>query len=483
VGILREADPLGRGLDCAILVRTNDELARYVRVLKQQGIPVAAEGKVNPCLATPAGTALLSLVRCIASPAEKIAGAHAAASPWREIIGDDMNGFLAASRQTAAASGFGTLIRGWVDRARAAGIIGPQELEDFAAAAAAFDLSSAQAADWRGFVRCIEHHTLEENETPGAVRVMTVHQAKGLGVDMVILPELGGKAMTEFREDAGISLHRDANGKVLWGLALPRKDWCEVDPVLREAREEMRAKQSYESLCVLYVAMTRAKKALYCFTARGRNDKNSGNWLEKNFPGDGDRREQGDAKWFTEFPISDLRSPDSLSTSNLQVSAFSFQPSSSPSRRARCDTRGILTGQNARQFGTEVHGLLAQIEWSDGEAAAVGGDGAAADRVRRFLASADAEKIFTCPKDVTVLWRERSFEVLTNGEFLGGTFDRVNISMKDGAPVSAAIYDFKTDGEGDLRERYRGQLESYRRAASILLDLPLEKITAEPVAV
>jgi hypothetical protein len=127
--------------------------------------------------------------------------------------------------------------------------------------------------------------------------------------------------------------------------------------------------------------------------------------------------------------------------------------------------------------------LLAQIEWSDGEAAAVGGDGAAADRVRRFLASADAEKIFICPKDETVLWRERSFEVLTNGEFLGGTFDRVHISMKDGAPVSAAIYDFKTDGEGDLRERYRGQLESYRRAASILLDLPLEKITAEPVAV
>jgi ATP-dependent helicase/nuclease subunit A len=388
-----------------------------------------------------------------------------------------------------------------VDRARAAGIIGPQELEDFASAAAAFDLSSAQAADWRGFVRCIEHHTLEENETPGAVRVMTVHQAKGLGVDMVILPELGGKAMTEFREDAGISLHRDANGKVLWGLALPRKDWCEADPVLREAREEMRAKQSYESLCVLYVAMTRAKKALYCLAARGRNDKNSGNWLEKNFPGDGDRREQGNPKWFNEYRKTEAPSrgfarqalvkhgptqtPTLLSLS-LQVSSLSpssSSPSFSPSRRARCDTRGILTGQNARKFGTEVHRLLAQIEWSDGEAAAVGGDGAAVDRVRRFLASADAEKIFICPKDETVLWRERSFEVLTNGEFLGGTFDRVHISMKDGAPVSAAIYDFKTDGEGDLRERYRGQLESYRRAASILLDLPLEKITAEPVAV
>ena len=485
VDILRETDPLGRGLDCAILVRTNDELARYVRVLKQQGIPVAAEGKVNPCLATPSGNALLSLVRHIASPAEKIAAAHASASPWREIIGDDVNAFLAESRKTAADSGFGPLIRCWIDRARAAQIIGPQELEAFVSAAAGFDSLSARAADWRGFVRCIEHHTLEENETPGAVRVMTVHQAKGLGVDMVILPELGGKAMTEFREDAGISLHRDANGKVLWGLALPRKDWCEADPVLREAREEMRAKQSYESLCVLYVAMTRAKKALYCLTARGRNDKNAGNWLERNFPGDGDRREQGDPNWFNEFAISNLQTPDSLPSSApaLQVSDFSFQPSFPPSRRARRHAREILTGRDARKFGSEVHRLLAKIEWSDGKIAAVEGNDAAADRVRSFLATKDAEKIFTCSKDETVLWRERPYEVLHNGEFLGGTFDRVHISMREGAPVSAVIYDFKTDGDGDLRERYGGQLESYRRAAAILLDLPLEKVTADLVVV
>jgi len=485
VDLLRETDPLGRGLDCAILVRTNDELARYVRVLKQQGIPVAAEGKVNPCLATPAGNALLALIRHIASPAEKIAGAHALASPWRQIIGDDMNVFLAESRKTAAASGFGALIRCWVDRARAAGIIGPQELEAFVSAAAGFDSLSAKAADWRGFVRCIEHHTLEENETPGAVRVMTVHQAKGLGVDMVILPELGGKAMTEFREDAGISLNRDPNGKVLWGLALPRKDWCEADPALREAREEMRAKQSYESLCVLYVAMTRAKKALYCLTARGRNDKNAGNWLEKNFPGDGDRREHGDPNWFNEFAISNLQTPDSLPSSApaLQVSGFSFQPSFPPSRRARRHAREILTGQGARKFGSEVHHLLAQIEWSDGNIAAVEGDNVAAEKVRRFLATPAAEKIFTCSKDETVLWRERPYEVLHNGEFLGGTFDRVHISMREGAPVSAVIYDFKTDGDGDLRERYGGQLESYRRAAAILLDLPLEKVTADLVVV
>ncbi|MFM8230725.1 MAG: UvrD-helicase domain-containing protein, partial [Chthoniobacterales bacterium] len=44
VDLLREAKPLERGLDCAILFRTNDELARYVSVLKAAGIPAAAEG-------------------------------------------------------------------------------------------------------------------------------------------------------------------------------------------------------------------------------------------------------------------------------------------------------------------------------------------------------------------------------------------------------------------------------------------------------
>lgn len=482
VEILRETDPLARGLDCAILVRTNDELARYVRVLKQQGIPVAAEGKVNPCLATPAGMALLSLVRSIASPAEVIATAHAMASPWRAIIGDDHGAFAADARRAAARSGFGVLVRGWVERGRRADFLGEHELEAFTAAAAAFDLSSTKAADWRGFVRSIEHHTLEENETPGAVRVMTVHQAKGLGVDMVILPELGGKAMTEFREDAGISLHRDAGGKVAWGLSLPRKEWCEADPVLREAREELRAAQSYEALCVLYVAMTRAKKALYCVTARGRHEKNAGNWLEKNFPGEGDRRERGDTRWFNAHRQITPRELPPAASSPLWTEAKKTV-AGSPSRRTRRDAHEILAGASSRRFGTEVHRLLARIEWVDGQIPGLEGDPTAVDRVCRFLSTPTGQTIFTRPEGEAVLWRERPFEVLQEGEFLAGIFDRVHITMEGDRPVTAVIHDFKTDSSGDLGTRYRGQLEAYRRAASVLLGLDLDKITAQAVAV
>lgn len=483
IAILREVQPLKRGLDCAILVRTNDELARYVAVLKREGIPAAAEGKTNPCLATPAGVALHALIRSIACPADVIARAHAEASPWRKVIGSDFAVFAAEARCDAAAVGFAPMVRAWIARAQAAAIIAEQELDAFISAASDFDAMAAMAGDWSGFVRAIAHRTLEESETPGAVRVMTVHQAKGLGVDVVILPELGGKAMSEFRDDAGIALHRDDQGKVQWGLSLPKKDLCEADPVLCEAREQMRARQSYEALCVLYVAMTRAKKALYCVAAKGRNDKNAGNWLERAFPGDGDRREIGDAKWFA---VHQKTTADRVETpaESAPLPPVPAHMMSVPSRRAVRKAADIVGRADARRFGTEVHRLLAQLEWIDGSAPDIAGEGAAAETVRKFVGTAAGRKIFTRPSADMDLWRESSFDVFVDGTLLSGTFDRVHIERKEGRAVSARIYDFKTDGEGvDLKERYAEQLENYRLAAATLLGLDPTTVTAEPVAV
>ena len=483
LSILREVQPLERGLDCAILVRTNDELARYVAVLKSEGIPAAAEGKTNPCLATPAGVALHAIVRCIACPADAIVRAHAEASPWRKVIGSDFAAFAAAGRRDAASAGFAPMVRAWIVRAQEAGIIAEQELDAFITAASDFDATVAVAGDWSGFVRAIAHRTLEESETPGAVRVMTVHQAKGLGVDVVILPELGGKAMSEFRDDAGIALHRDNEGRVQWGLSLPKKDLCEADPVLWEAREQMRARQSYEALCVLYVAMTRAKKALYCVAAKGRNDKNAGNWLESAFPGDGDRRETGDARWFAAHQMTTVDRVEA-SAESTPLPPVPAHATSVPSRRTARNAADIVGRADSRRFGTEVHRLLAQIDWIDTGTPAIPGEGAAAEMVRKFVGSAEGRKFFTRPSSDMELWRERSFDVFVDGTLHSGTFDRVHIERKDGCAATARIYDFKTDGEGvDLKERYAEQMENYRLAAANLLGLDPAAVTAETVAV
>jgi ATP-dependent helicase/nuclease subunit A len=315
---------------------------------------------------------------------------------------------------------------------------------------------------------------------------MTVHQAKGLGVDVVILPELGGQAMSDFRDDARISLHRDEHGVVQWGLALPRKEFCEADPVLQSAREEIRARQSYESLCVLYVAMTRAKKALYCVTAAGRNVKHAGKWLENTFPGDGDHREVGNPKWFNEYPKtepmdSDLRSP--LTPHSPLVTRHTS--STSPSRRKPRKLESIIINREGRAFGSEVHRLLAAIEWFDAALPPeIPGDDSAAETVNRFLATSDAAKVFTRPAGQFLLWRERTYDVEIDGEIQTGTFDRILITLNNGQPVEAKIYDFKTDqGVTDLQKKYHDQLDAYRAAAAKLLGLPLENVSATAISV
>jgi len=482
--ILRETEPLARGLDCVILVRTNDELARYISMLKEAGIPAAAEGKINPCLATPSGRSLLSLIRAIASPVDRRAQAHAEASPWREVIGPDFSTFAAQARHCAAATGFAPTLRGWIRRGRDHGVLAPHELEAFAAAAAVFDAARSRAGDWSGLARAIEHRTTEESETPGAIRVMTIHQAKGLGVDMVILPELGGKALSEFRDDGGILLHRNALGEVQWGLSLPRKDLCQADPVLAAAREEARARQTYEALCVLYVGMTRAKKALYCVTARGRNDKNTGKWLEKTFPGDGDRREQGDPRWFETFS---RQSPPTarVAISSQPLLARGKKSASTPSRQHGRHPDSIIGGVAARQLGTEVHRLLAKIDWLTDQSPIVEVDSSAADLVRHFLAGQVARNIFTHGSSEPMLWREQTFDLVLDDEHFTGTFDRVHIMTENGRPQRASIYDFKTENATveELGRRYAGQLEIYRRAAAKLLGLPVEHVEAQAIPV
>jgi hypothetical protein len=231
--------------------------------------------------------------------------------------------------------------------------------------------------------------------------------------------------------------------------------------------------------------MTRAKKALYCVTAAGRNVKHAGKWLENTFPGDTDHREIGNPKWFNEYPkieppISDLRSP--LTPDSPLITRCS--PSTSPSRRQPRRLESIITNREARELGTEVHRLLAAIEWFDGVPPDISGDNAAAEIVRHFLATSDAAKVFTRPPGEFLLWRERTYDVEIDGQIHTGTFDRVFITLNNGQPVAAQIYDFKNEPPDlDLSEKYQDQLDSYRTAAAKLLGLDLTQVSATAISV
>ena len=486
--LTEQIKPIERNLSCAILTRSGRMAEHYAKVLEKAGVATATEGRFVVCKANPESLALLSAVRCVASPGDGVAEAHFLASPFG-VLGRDPAGSISLFRSKAMASafdrGFAATIRDWVDQTPG---IHPSKVVAFIDAAAEFDAKRKPDDDWRSFSNHLEHYSLQENESPGVVRVMTVHKAKGLGMDVVILPELGGYQSLSQLKPSGISLVRDHEGKVSWGLDLPPSEMCEEDDELRRAREDMKANQAFGELCVFYVAMTRAKHAVYCLTSERQKRKNAARWLMRSFPAGTEQdpvREVGDKDWFTRLEKPEIELPVMISDRGIKQSD-SRRHSSSPSSHEGEDIPAglILGGGAARHLGTAVHELLAQVEWLGEEPDYTGATAEGAKLVREFLVS-DRAKILQKPGENFTVWRERAFDVEVEGRAISGIFDRVHVEFgKDGKPASAKIYDFKTDKRNvDLRERYKDQLDAYIKAAALLLGISRDKIQAEPIRV
>ena len=61
-------------------------------------------------------------------------------------------------------------------------------------------------------------------------------------------------------------------GALKWVLPMPRRSVAECDPMLAEQIGKCDAESAFEELCVLYVAMTRARAGLYLITSfQGKN--------------------------------------------------------------------------------------------------------------------------------------------------------------------------------------------------------------------
>ena len=486
--LTEEIKPIERNLSCAILTRSGRMAEHYAKVLEKAGVATATEGRFVVCKANPESLALLSAVRCVASPGDGVAEAHFLASPFG-VLGRDPAGSISLFRSEAMASafdrGFAATIRDWVDQTPG---IDPSKVVAFIDAAAEFDAKRKPDDDWRSFSNHLEHYSLQENESPGVVRVMTVHKAKGLGMDVVILPELGGYQSLSQLKPSGISLVRDHEGKVSWGLDLPPAEMCEEDDELRRAREDMKANQAFGELCVFYVAMTRAKHAVYCLSAERQKRKNAARWLMRSFPAGADQdaaREVGDKEWFARLEMPTLERPVMISDRSINQ-AETLRHASSPSSHEGAEIPAglILGGGAARHLGTEVHELLAQVEWLGNEPDYTGATAEGAKLVREFLAS-DRALVMKKPGENFTLWRERAFDVEVDGRAVSGIFDRVHIELgEDGKVASAQIYDFKTDkGNVDLPERYNDQLDAYRQAVALLLGISANKVESKALRV
>ena len=108
--------------------------------------------------------------------------------------------------------------------------------------------------------------TLSTPESLNAIRVMTIHQAKGLEFAVVILPFMDTLLIPNVREKIWYPFHESPLDSVKWGWI----NFSNKLPLLGKQAEalynEQKIAKELDALNVLYVALTRAKNQLYIIT-------------------------------------------------------------------------------------------------------------------------------------------------------------------------------------------------------------------------
>lgn len=513
--LLEEIDPLARGLTVAVLVQKNDTAAGLADYLRREGgWPAVAEADLQVCTDNPLGATLLALVKAAAHPGDTLAWAHVRISPLGAVLtaAGITHPEMLTLRLLALiyARGFEpALHRWWCELEK---MLDPADAftrlraRQFLAAAGEFDRTGSRHA--AEFIDFMNRYTVREPDAAAVIRVMTVHKAKGLGFDLVILPDLEGQTLVQARD--GLAVQRDAEHQVEWVLDTPNKEMVLCDPVLSAQREAAEQSACYEKLSLLYVAMTRAKRALYVII------KPPGKSRSANFPrllsetlgvepatvrvgglqfagsfaeGDGDWHRPLQA---AEGPATGVAPRWWLDPRGVQRSHRlpARRPSDGGARRlTAAELFAGQAGGDAAELGRKVHALLAGVEWWPETGMDAGRwswtvHGEAGRLALACVRSPALAEVWR-RREQTRLWRERAFEVVFDGVWLSGVFDRVVITAApSGRPASACVYDFKTD-EAVQRagERHARQMNLYRRAAAQLLGLSPGAVTCRLVLV
>jgi ATP-dependent helicase/nuclease subunit A len=254
-----------------VLVRRNATGTQMADHLRSLGVEVSSEG-AGSVTDDPAVELILSALTLADDPRHTAAAFHVAHSPLARplCLSPDLHTQPAESALVSQSLRRALLVKGYAGMlADWAAILAPygtertarrlEQLVDFAA-----EMDSLPSMRPCEFVQAARAHTAEN---PGAarVRVMTINRAKGLEFDAVFLPELDWSAFGQ----SPLCLTRRAEPQAPHSIAAiyryPKENIRRLDSALEAA---YRAKQDEEvtgMLCLLYVALTRARYTLHLY--------------------------------------------------------------------------------------------------------------------------------------------------------------------------------------------------------------------------
>lgn len=228
--------------------------------------PAKKEERHRP---TAAVLAMLSLLQLTSHPGCQVSRYHVANSPLGSITGlrdwknsEQSEAVAANLRSRLMDEGYGRTLQTLSESVR-----------DVCTARDRLRLQQIVAQGWQfdqtgslnpcDFVRLLENSKFQKSE-PAPVRVMTIHQSKGLEFDVVVLPDL---EVPIFKApDAaftGPSAGEVPDHVCVWcNKAL----WPMLPPGLQAAFRDTVARQISDNLSVFYVAVTRAVHAMHLLT-------------------------------------------------------------------------------------------------------------------------------------------------------------------------------------------------------------------------
>nr|WP_276604001.1 UvrD-helicase domain-containing protein [Nannocystis pusilla] len=251
------------GKTIGVLLRTNGAVGRVLYELGPTRLKIPATGRGGgPLTDAPAVNAILDLLRLADHPDHSIAGFNVFASPLGQVVGfdkDDRNlqrRVAARVRRQIASDGLAPTLQQWV---RA--IAGQVDERQYRRCMQLIQL--AQVWDERRTLRCDQFVAMVETRpvadpAASAVQVMTVHQSKGLEFDIVILPELEIELASTRTLKVVYERDGDAGPVVRIARHVSKDMWQQFDD-LRPIFEQHIDRLAHESLCLLYVAVTRAR--------------------------------------------------------------------------------------------------------------------------------------------------------------------------------------------------------------------------------
>ena len=474
---LAAVKPWERGISTAILVRNNALGEAVLGHLKSVGIGKCVYEGERGISDSPVLAGMTELVRLAEHSGDSFAYAHIAASPLAAALhpeglpgAAELSAELLADFTRLGMARFFREVREklksvpgtWNDFAES-------RFEDFIKCAAEFEAMRDATMRLSDFAEFVSKKTRRDFAEPGMVRIMTMHQSKGLGFDWVIIPFYEHDKLSASRHCGALEHDNPA-----WVVKNPGAEVARGNPELSAALRAWEQRQTYDALCLDYVAMTRAKRALTLILHPANKTPPQTPEKFSDLVRMVGLETSGDPAWYRSVAspparnrVRQIAPPSRGPRRPVQKS----RPSESFFQGLRADALFAGDFGAAAKRGVEAHARYQGIEWASREELA--------KLPVQFRPAFERQSI------ADSVWRERPYELFADGKWETGQFDRV--VFRNGGE-RAVIYDFKTNaarnGEdaetfaGRMRQSYSGQLCSYRRALAALTGIPDGRIEA-----